>query len=118
VPGNHNPLDEAFNPSTGCQLKIQPLADREGFRLVGDVDLVTIGKLEAALASTACGRADVHIDAGRLSFIDAAGMAALVRCSTRLGAGRRMILHHPPVPLKRVIELMWGSLPTMKLETS
>jgi anti-anti-sigma regulatory factor len=108
-------VDEATRLNHHHGLMIQPLADREGFRLVGSVDLSTVDTLQAALASTEPGRTDVHVDVGSLAFVDAAGAAALVRHSTRLGTGRCMILHRPSYPLRRVIELMWGTVPSVKL---
>jgi anti-anti-sigma factor len=98
-------------------LSIVPLTDRLGFRVTGEVDLSNRAALEAALDLVCeCG-ADVHLDVRDLSFIDVGAVSLLVRKSTALSPGKHLVLHNPSPALRRIIGLLWGSIPTIELDT-
>ncbi|MET9887315.1 STAS domain-containing protein [Streptomyces sp. NPDC006430] len=84
-----------------------PLRDRPGTRLSGSCDLDTRQVLSAALGVVArIPGPVVHLDLSAVAFLDAAAVAALVQASTTLnGQGRRLLLHHPPYSLRKVVEM-------------
>jgi hypothetical protein len=111
-------------------LSVLPLVSRAGFRLAGDVDLATAHQFDAALAQLAtCGPCDpaacgssatgdeVHLDLGSLQFIDAAGARTLLRRARSL-QGRPLVLHDAPYALRRIIDVLWGQPPGIRMEPS
>ncbi len=48
----------------------------------------------------------VHLDLAAVPFLDTAAVAALVQATATLtGQGRRLLLHHPPYSLRKVVEM-------------
>ncbi|MFD5511945.1 STAS domain-containing protein [Streptomyces sp. NPDC127051] len=88
-------------------LTAQPLRDRPGALLCGSCDLDTRPVLSAALGVvTRIPGPVVHLDLSGVAFLDAAAVAALVRANaTVTGQGRRLLLHHPPYSLRKVVEM-------------
>ncbi|WP_406179846.1 STAS domain-containing protein [Streptomyces sp. NBC_01006] len=100
---------DAANAGTVARrlLTAQPLRDRPGALLCGSCDLDTRPVLSAALGVvTRIPGPVVHLDLSGVAFLDAAAVAALVRANaTVTGQGRRLLLHHPPYSLRKVVEL-------------
>lgn len=89
-------------------------ADEDGgWRLVGEVDLLSRAAFETALSTLPTGR-DITLRLDGLKFIDVAGVRALAELSTRLAPGR-LILHDPPTPLRRILRLWWEDLPGLEV---
>lgn len=94
-------------PGTAPALTAQPLRDRPGALLSGSCDLDTRPILCAALGvvTRIPGRV-VHLDLSAVAFLDTAAVAALVQATaTVTGQGRRLLLHHPPYSLRKVVEM-------------
>ncbi|MCC0094359.1 STAS domain-containing protein [Streptomyces flavotricini] len=88
-------------------LTARPLPDRPGALLRGSCDLDTRPILSAALGVvTRIPGPVVHLDLSGVPFLDAAAVAALVQANaTVAGQGRRLVLHHPPYSLRKVVEM-------------
>ncbi|MFJ3723381.1 STAS domain-containing protein [Streptomyces sp. NPDC090045] len=92
---------------TSAPLTALPLQDLPGARLCGSCDLDTRQALSVALGVvTGMPGPVVHLDLSAVAFLDPAAVAALVRASAALnGEGRRLLLHHPPYSLRKVVEM-------------
>ncbi|MFI1453048.1 STAS domain-containing protein [Streptomyces roseus] len=88
-------------------LTARPLGDRPGTLLQGSCDFDTRPILSAALGVvTRTPGPVVHLDLSGVSFLDADAVGALVRVNaTFTGQGRRLVLHHPPYSLRKVVEM-------------
>ncbi|QES46953.1 hypothetical protein DEJ50_02885 [Streptomyces venezuelae] len=97
----------APEPEPKPALTAQPLCDRPGARLSGSCDLDTRPILCAALgAVTRIPGQVVHLDLSAVVHVDPAAVAALVQATaTVTGQGRRLLLHHPPYSLRRLVEM-------------
>lgn len=97
------------NVATGpaATLTARPLRDRPGARLSGSCDLDTRPVLRAALGVvTRIPGPVVHLDLSAVAFLDTAAVAALVQANaTVTGQGRRLLLHHPPYSLRKLVEM-------------
>ncbi|MFF4389119.1 MULTISPECIES: STAS domain-containing protein [unclassified Streptomyces] len=97
------------NASTGtaATLTARPLRDRPGALLSGSCDLDTRAILGAALGVvTRIPGPVVHLDLSAVAFLDTAAVAALVQANaTVAGQGRRLLLHHPPYSLRKLVEM-------------
>ncbi|MEU8776987.1 STAS domain-containing protein [Streptomyces sp. NPDC048606] len=94
-------------PGQDLSLTARPLPDRPGALLIGSCDLDTRPILSAALGVVVRipGKV-VHLDLAAVPFLDAAAVAALVGATAAVtGQGRRLLLHHPPYSLRRVVEM-------------
>jgi STAS domain len=87
-------------------LTVSPLAGRTGLRLDGEADLTSQDELQRALAALPPGAAEIHFELAGLRFIDVAATRMLL-ARTRQPPHPRLILHHPPSSLQRVIGLLW-----------
>jgi hypothetical protein len=87
-------------------LTISPLTGRAGLRLDGEADLTSHHELQQALAALPPGAAEIHFELARLKFIDVAATRALIT-HTLQPPHPRLILHHPPPSLQRLIHLLW-----------
>lgn len=81
--------------------------DRVGLRVAGEIDLNSHRLWEQALQRVLGRPGDVHLDLVALRFIDARSTAQLMRVAGRLTDGQRLVLHHPPPCLRRVLEALW-----------
>jgi STAS domain len=86
-------------------LTINPLTGRAGLRLDGEADLSSHHELQKALAALPPGAAEIHFELARLNFIDVAATRMLIACTLQ-PAHPRLILHHPPTALQRLIHLL------------
>ncbi|MCX4632187.1 STAS domain-containing protein [Streptomyces sp. NBC_01443] len=95
------------SPGTAPTLTARPLRDRPGALLSGSCDLDTRPILCAALGVvTRIPGPVVHLDLSAVAFLDTAAVAALLQAAaTVTGQGRRLLLHHPPYSLRKVVEL-------------
>ena len=76
-------------------------------RLRGEVDMATASALEWALVRTIDSGADLVVDVGELTFIDAAGLHALARVDERMREhGRRLRLERASPQLLRLLQVM------------
>ncbi|MFD7260455.1 STAS domain-containing protein [Streptomyces sp. NPDC059874] len=94
-------------PGATPALTAEPLRDRPGALLSGSCDLDTRPILRAALGvvTRIPGRV-VHLDLSAVAFLDTAAVAALVQATATVsGQGRRLLLHHPPYSLRKVVEM-------------
>ncbi|MFE9479098.1 STAS domain-containing protein [Streptomyces spororaveus] len=89
------------------ELSARPLRDRPGALLSGSCDIDTRLVLSAALGVvTRIPGPVVHLDLSAVRFLDVAAVAALVQANaTVTGQGRRLLLHHPPYSLRKVVEM-------------
>jgi hypothetical protein len=87
-------------------LTISPLTGRAGLRLDGEADLFSHYELQQALAGLPPGAAEIHFELARLKFIDVAATRMLIACALQ-PPHPRLILHHPPPSLQRLIPLLW-----------
>jgi anti-anti-sigma factor len=80
----------------------------------GDIDLATVGQFrEAALAALVAHRPTLLvIDLGSVSFLDLAGVSALIEVHRRAAAtGAAVVVRDPQPIVRRVLDLT-GVLPT------
>ena len=98
-------------------LRVYPLPERAGLRLVGDVDLSTHEVLQAALRPLVHRDCDVCVDLSEVTFVDVSGASLLVSTGLGLGGGRRMVLRQPPPALRRTLELFWAGNPSIEVVT-
>src|SRR5690242_12987127 len=80
-----------------------PLGDGAGFRLVGELDTDSVPQLQMALRAA---KGHVVLDLAELSFIDSAGMHALVRYARGLNGDGPLVLKNMPAQVRRVFEIM------------
>ncbi|GAA2445951.1 MEDS domain-containing protein [Streptomyces macrosporus] len=101
--GRATAVDARAEPPLG----VTPLVDRVGLRLRGGADADTRVVLRGALAALArLPGPVVHLDLSGTDFTDTAAVAALAAAAgAERARGRRLILHHPPHSLRRVVEL-------------
>lgn len=81
--------------------------DRTGLRAAGEIDVSSHQMWTQALRRMVGRPGDVHLDLASLRFIDARSTAQLVQVAGMLNAGRRLVLHHPPPCLLRVLTTLW-----------
>lgn len=92
----------------GFRVSCHEKATASLIKVAGDVDLSTIEHFSAALESGwARPGADVIVDLEELTFIDAAGLGALVRAHKAITSenGRQMIFHNVPPPAHRLFDI-------------
>jgi anti-anti-sigma regulatory factor len=99
-------------------LRIVPLADDQHgdswLKVIGEADLSSSTLLQAGLDEL--GHGDLHLDLGRLQFVDLRGVDALRGLADALRPlQRRLILHNPPAMLRRIVELAPGCLPHVEI---
>jgi anti-sigma B factor antagonist len=75
------------------------------FRLEGELDVLSAEDLDASLAARLNGQVDVVFDLSNLSFIDSAGIRALIRVARQV-APRQTILRDPQPHVVRVLEIV------------
>ncbi|MFI9805561.1 STAS domain-containing protein [Streptomyces sp. NPDC052301] len=101
------------------RLVLSPLAGRTGLRAAGEVSLSTRGIWERALERAVREGEDVYfLELSGLTFVDVAGADALAATARRFGDRRRLVLHRPPPPLPRILDLLWPGLPAIEVSTS
>jgi anti-anti-sigma factor len=100
-------------------LTVAPLVERNGVRVAGEIGLATREVWQRALEQAVGEDDDVYyLELSAVTFVDVAGVGALATAAQRLGEGRRMVLHHPPQALRRVLDLFWPDLPAIEVAKS
>jgi ABC-type transporter Mla MlaB component len=100
-------------------LRLVPLCeDPQGnarLRVSGEADLSNCALLLQALEEDPRG-AELHLDVSRLRFVDLRGVGALREVAETLRARRgRLILHHAPASLRRILEIVPACLPDVEI---
>lgn len=101
-------------PMESILLQVEPTA--HGLRFVGEVDASTVGLMTTALDSAVESGGDVDVDLSGLSFIDIAGVTALVQVAARLGERRTLVVRNPPRTMHRILSLGWRDKPNANLK--
>lgn len=100
-------------------LTVSPLTGRAGVRMAGEVGLSTRGIWEHALEQAVLEGEDVYyLELSGVTFVDVAGVGALVAAARRLPAGARFVLHRPPHVAQRVLELFWPGQSAIEVSKS
>ncbi|MFC8916938.1 lipid asymmetry maintenance protein MlaB [Streptomyces sp. NPDC047821] len=90
--------------------------EQEGHvRVSGQVYLDTLTEWERILAGLLRREGDVHMDLSGVTFVDVAGATSLAGTAQRLPEGRRIVVHHPPATLSRVLDLFWPDLAAIEV---
>ncbi|TNY38349.1 MEDS domain-containing protein [Thermomonospora catenispora] len=93
-------------------LRLVRTFDPPGLRLEGELDAARHTVFAERLARAAAGRRRVHLDCGRLRFMDPAALNVLVRQAMRLPRDGRLVLDRMPPHLARMIDAVgWARLP-------
>ena len=87
-----------------CLFEISPIHPLVGLRLAGELDLFTSSKLTVALADVDA-MDPIHIDLSELTFIDSAGMGAILTFAASRGDSGRVVLINPSEPVRRALEI-------------
>ncbi|MEU0737959.1 STAS domain-containing protein [Streptomyces sp. NPDC006134] len=100
-------------------LTVSPLTGRAGVRAAGEVGLSTRDTWEHALEQAVREGEDVYyLELSGVTFVDVAGVGALVAAAQRLPAGGRLVLHRPPPVVQRVLELFWPDQSAIEVSMS
>ena len=91
-------------------LEISPLTGVAGLRLDGELDLATAPLLKQALidleARVGLGsERDLHLDLALLTFLDSAGLRAIVALARSLDGNRSVVLVNPSTAVRRCLEI-------------
>jgi anti-anti-sigma factor len=97
-------------------LTVEPLLERMGLQVAGEINLGTRHVWEAALEPLMKRGTDVYLDLGRVVFSDAAAVAALVIGARRLDAGSRVVLIDPPRSMSRTLELLYAGVSSIEVQ--
>ena len=84
--------------------ELEPLGERAGFRLVGELDLVSAPELGGALAEVGSENGIV-LDVRELTFLDSSGCNVLTTYLRGGDGGRRIVLVAPTPAVERTLEL-------------
>ena len=102
---------------TDGRLRISRTLSPPGLSLTGDIDASNVDTVSRWLDDAIARGGDVHVELGGLLFCDAGGMRALVSAATRLGHGRRLVLHGMPAELRRVMRVVgWDEAPGLVVD--
>src|SRR6266699_1865136 len=85
---------------------VSALADHVGLRLDGEADLSNQDDIRQALAALPPDATEIHFELAGLEFIDVAAARQLI-APTQQPPHPRLILHHPPASIQRLISLLW-----------
>lgn len=92
--------------STSTPFTVIPLADGHGLRLVGELDLSTVGVLLAALDTLAVR----VLDLAELSFMDARGLHALEHYAGTMNGSAPLVLENVSARILRLFEITGANL--------
>jgi anti-anti-sigma factor len=87
-----------------CLFEISPIHPLVGLRLAGELDLFTSSKLTVALADVD-GMDPIHVDLSELTFIDSAGIGAILSFAGSRSTSGRVVLINPSEPVRRALEI-------------
>jgi len=77
-----------------------------GLRLEGEFDVASAAELAGAIAGLAPEEGPVDVDMSGVTFIDTAGLHALVRGAQSLDEAARVVLVDPPSRVVRLMEII------------
>lgn len=110
---------ESANDLTGLSYTVDRTGTDPVAVLIGEIDLASIGALEAAIDATeqdAAAGADVVLDMTGVTFLDSSGLRVLVTANDRLAsAGSRLVIRRPAASVLRVLEIT-GLLSTITVD--
>jgi anti-anti-sigma factor len=81
-------------------------ASDQQVRVSGEVDLAAAPSLEAALRTALSAGTSVDLDLAEVTFIDSAGLHAIVRCAVELNGRQRIRLLRTPQRVARILQLV------------
>jgi anti-anti-sigma factor len=87
-----------------CLFEISPIHPLVGLRLAGELDLFTSSKLTLALADVDA-MDPIHVDLSELTFIDSAGIGAILTFAGSRTDSGRVVLVNPSEPVRRALEI-------------
>ncbi|GAA1807847.1 hypothetical protein GCM10009835_28590 [Planosporangium flavigriseum] len=98
------------------RLRIVPTYAPRGLRIVGTVDVMTVGALTTTLRlATRWPDQNIHLNLSELEFIDVAGVRAIVRIAAGLEPGRSLIVEQLALGLRKVFEVIgWDRTPGLR----
>jgi hypothetical protein len=98
------------------RLRIIPTYAPRGLRIVGAVDVVTVGALSTTLhLASRWPEQNLHVNLGELEFIDVAGVRTIVRTAAGLEPGRCLIIEQLAPGLRKVFEIVgWDRTPGLR----
>jgi anti-anti-sigma regulatory factor len=96
---------------TAARLEVDPLTERPGVRVTGEIGFGTRCSWRTALDRLMRHEETVlHMELSRVTFIDVAGVTDLALAAQSLPAGRRIVVHRPPPQMTRVLAAFWPGL--------
>ncbi|MEU8242579.1 STAS domain-containing protein [Actinoplanes missouriensis] len=99
-------------------LAITPTTDPAGIRLRGTLGASTLPLLETSLERLLDQPGDVVLDLAGVTFVDSAGLRALVRTAASLEArSRRLLLENPRPQLFRLAEAVGYGIPAATMQS-
>lgn len=101
-------------------LFIEPISDRRGLRLSGELDASNVFSLTEPLEELVRADADLTIDLSDLGFIDSAGIHLLIRSAKALEGRGTMVVVCPEGAVRKVLLLVGfpGAFTHVRLEPS
>jgi len=85
------------------QLVIEPLERQPGFRVAGELDLLTVPQLRDALSGAGIQGPDVVLDFSDVSFVDSSGLGLLLSTAkTRQAQGGSLVVRAPSPTVRRL----------------
>jgi STAS domain len=100
-------MGEVYRSVNGAWFTATLLQGRTGLRLAGDADVLSAGVLREAIAALPAGLREIHLQLSGLDAIDVSAVRELVTMAEQ-PSRPRVILHHPPPVLLRLLRLAWA----------
>jgi hypothetical protein len=100
-----------FRSADGAWFTASLLEGRAGLRLAGDADVLSVRVLREAVAALPADLREVHLQLSGLDAIDVSAVRELIAIAGQ-PSRPRVILHHPPPVLLRLIRLVWTGSPS------
>jgi anti-anti-sigma factor len=91
-------------------LRVEPGDDGASFRIVGDLDVATVGTLLDAVDATGPHEGDLLMDLSELKFIDSTGLRALVTISKDLPEGGTLVIAGASTQVRKLMDLVRADL--------
>ena len=88
------------------QLVIEPLEEGSGFRVSGELDLLTVPQLRDALAAVRDPSRGVVLDFSGVSFVDSSGLGLLLSTArTTQARGGSLVVRTPSPTVRRLFRI-------------
>lgn len=86
--------------------EIFPLANGQGLRLAGELDLAAAPRLtEALLDFASADGGELHLDLTEVSFLDSSGLRVILALARSRGGTGSVVLLDPPAAIMRILEI-------------